>query len=754
VPSLRSAPLSTTSLPAPAREPVVPRESLPTLGGLVLIAALLPLRAYWAAGIVSLGLVFIMPGLVLLRCIGIPAVVVRRFPLYIPAASLLVVMVAGLACDLLGPPLGLARPMHGNATAFSVLGLSLLLWLGGLRLGSEPYVQCGRALRRPVLLLPLALPLLAAAGAMLLNDNRGATAARVAVIVVVVVLFACVLAAGRLDAPTIAMLLFGCSLAAAWSFSLRSQEVIGFDITTEYFIAHMTQLQGVWHPYRPGNAYAAMLSLTVLPSTLGSLSGCSVLVLFKVVYPMFGAMAPVGIFLIARRFTNDRFAAGAAAVLLVQDYFFQGLPGLARQEIATLLFVALIATLCSSKLSRGGQICLAALLSAGMVLSHYTTTYVTITIFAATLVVLAVTPVRSPHRRLPAALVVSFVVLVAGAGVWYAVITDSANELSSFVSTLRHQGLDLLPNAKGGVVSSYLNGNTGGAVTATTFEHEAVNNYRLTAPYLHPIPAAFEAKYKLQNAFVPSPHVRAPGLQGAWSTLYTVFSELILLAGGVGTLLMLFGRDNRTAVRRFGALALGTVLFLGFIRFSGTAASFYNQTRALMQALVVLTIPMAWLVERIYRASRRLSGALWVVIALALGLVFAEQIGASAIVVGGGTSFNLAQGGEDFERQYMTPAELASAQWIEAHSPDGIVQSDRYGQLRISATTGRVVPTNLTPETIDRDAWVYATRTNIVLGRARGQVGSSSATYQWPNAFLDDNFDVVYDNGDSKDYHR
>ena len=62
--------------------------------------------------------------------------------------------------------------------------------------------------------------------------------------------------------------------------------------------------------------------------------------------------------------------------------------------------------------------------------------------------------------------------------------------------------------------------------------------------------------------------------------------------------------------------------------------------------------------------------------------------------------------------------------------------------------------TDLTPETIDRNAWVYGTHTNVVLGRARGQIGNYTGLYRWPSAFLDRYFNTVYTNGDSEVFHR
>ncbi len=102
----------------------------------------------------------------------------------------------------------------------------------------------------------------------------------------------------------------------------------------------------------------------------------------------------------------------------------------------------------------------------------------------------------------------------------------------------------------------------------------------------------------------------------------------------------------------------------------------------------------------------------------------------------------------------MTPAELAGADWAAGQSHHKLLYADRYGQLRLYATTGTVALTDVTPETIDRHAWVYGTRTNVVLGRARGQIADFASIYRWPAAFLNRNFNTVYTNGDSTVYHR
>ena len=271
---------------------------LPSLLGLALLAALVPLRGNWTAGIVLLGLTFTVPGVLALRTLRVSGRAVRTYPLYVPAAALGVLLASGIVADLVGPLVGIPRPMHGDTTALTVLGVSLVLWLLALPAPAAARIPWRRVLDSPTSLIPLALPLVAAAGALLLSHGDGATVARIGQVLVALVIFTGLVFAPRLSRAQLAMLLFACALAAEWAFSLRGQEVVGFDITSEIAIAQQIQRVGIWYSLHRGDAYGAMLSVTVLPSTLASLTGCSPLVAFKVVYPVLTAMLPVSIFLL------------------------------------------------------------------------------------------------------------------------------------------------------------------------------------------------------------------------------------------------------------------------------------------------------------------------------------------------------------------------------------------------------------------------------------------------------------------------
>jgi hypothetical protein len=125
--------------------------------------------------------------------------------------------------------------------------------------------------------------------------------------------------------------------------------------------------------------------------------------------------------------------------------------------------------------------------------------------------------------------------------------------------------------------------------------------------------------------------------------------------------------------------------------------------------------------------------------------------------LGGGTSANLANSGAAFEYFYTTTPEFAAAQWLGKFAlPGQLIYADEYGQLPLVAATGiqRGLIVDLTPKTLDQHAWVYASRTNVLNGRAFAFYSEHIASYVFPADFLLANYNLVYTDGSSEVFHR
>ena len=354
------------------------------VAGLMALAVLTPLHASWAVQLLMVPLLLIVPGVILLRALRVSGATIAASPIYVPVASILVLTGSGLAIDLIGPVVGISAPLRAAPLLIALEIVCIGLLLSALNAAPETQVPWG-ALKRPVALMwPLILPLVGAAGALRLNSGHSDAVALIAIVLVIITLIAAFLRAPWHDDALLIVILFAAGLALMWSFSLRGDLVYGFDISSEYYSLNQTVVGGVWHVSHPNDAYGAMLSLTVLPAVLHELSGVQTLFIFKVVYPVIAALFPVGVFCLGRQFIAGRWAFMAAALVIMQQIFFQQMPALARQEIGTILFTALVAVLLDTTQSKRapGRCAFVCLLSLGMVVSHYSTTYLAIPLFA------------------------------------------------------------------------------------------------------------------------------------------------------------------------------------------------------------------------------------------------------------------------------------------------------------------------------------------------------------------------------------
>jgi uncharacterized membrane protein len=726
------------------------------VAALALIALLVPLHRWWAAQVAMVPLLLVVPGVILLRALRVPGEVVAAFPVYVPCASMVVIFGSGLAADMVGPLAGVAAPLRTLPVLISLEIVCLTLLAASVNAPPEVALPWRSLSRYAALSWPLILPLIAAAGALRLNSSRGAGVALMAVCGFVALLVIVAALSSRLDESLLRVVVYAAGLSVSWSYSLRGDGVYGFDIATEYQRLEQTIQAGVWHVAHPNDAYGAMLSVTVMPAQLHALSGMSGLLIFKVIYPMLYALFPVAIFDLARRVLSRPWAFVGTAFTIGQ-YAFTEIPSLARQEIALVLFVALLAAMLDARMQRRTQWALIALLGIGMALSHYSTTYVAVTLIGLTIALQWAVSWFREIPRITGAMAVAFAATSISAAIWYVPVTHSDSHLQQVAQTVQAQGLNLLPNRVpgGSLISAYLQGNTKTPIQASAYEAKIHTFYLNQRNFIKPPAGASD--YVLHDSPVPEPTVK-------WRLGYDVlgFGLLIIeqlanVLAALGALIMVARRNATLMVRQIGLLALVTTVLLTLLRFSGTLAVTYGQERAQLQGLVLFAIALCWTGQGLAGTRKARQACLLTVTTACLTVILVNTSYLVGAVLGGGTSANLANSGSAFEYFDTTTPELASAKWLGQAAGSGeLVYADEYGQLRLVAMTriqdGLIL--DLTPVTLNKSAWVYASRTNIIDGRAFALYNEHFAAYVFPADFLGANYDLVYTNGSSEVYHR
>jgi uncharacterized membrane protein len=727
--------------------------------GLALLAVLTPLHGSWAVQLLLLAVLLVVPGAILLRALRIDGEAIAKHPVYVPAASVLVVMFSSLAVDIVGPLAGISAPLRAAPLLIGLEVVCIALLLSSLNAPPETDIPWG-SLSRPVRLAwPLVVPLLSAAGALRLNSGHNAHVAEFAVVVVIAVLAGVFLFAPWFDDALLVVTVFATALGMMWSFSLRGDLVYGFDISSEYYSLTQTVTAGVWHFSHLNDAYGAMLSLTIYPAALHAISGVPALIVFKAVYPVIGALFPVAVFNLARRALAGRWAFMAAALVIMQQTFFQQLPALARQEVATTLFAVLFCAVLDTGQSKRSRWIFVCLLSLGMVLSHYSTAYLAIPLLAIGAVFQWLISWFRPVPHVTGAVLLACVVSVGASAVWYGALTHSTSNMSQFVQAAKGQGINLLPNQGANPLATYLQGESEQRQTPAQYESLLSNYYKTNYQFITPLPDARDKQYALQQPGAePVPPVTSQLGETVVSTSGLLIQQLINLLAGIGALSLAVRRKAPAYARQIGLISLAGMLILALVRVSGTIAQAYNPDRAFLQGLIVLAVGICWMFQRIGARWKWSRPPLLVVGAASVSLFMLGSTGLAGAVIGGGTAANLADAYGDYQNFVVKTPDIAAADWVVQEAPIGqFIYADHYAQLRLDTVVGpnrSGVFDAITPETLDQHAWVYATSVNLKDNVVNSLLGNNAASYAFPRLFLTSNFNVVYTNGSSEVFHR
>jgi uncharacterized membrane protein len=712
----------------------------------------------WVAMAAATAAALVVPGLLLLEATAVPRRDVLRCPAYLPAASVVTLAGVGVLANFAGPPLGVADPFSPEPMLLALNAvLAVLVLMAALRRPQAHVPAAALALAWPRVrdAWPLALPAAAALGAGALTVSGDRTLALVTVAAAVATLAIGLVESGRRHPARAGLALYGAALACIYSFTLPGAEVFGWDITGEYATVSELLTSGHWARLHEQDAYGAMLSLTVVPAGLHAITGLSAAVILKAVYPALLALFPVFVYSVGCRVVSPRAAYLAALVIVAQAPFIEQLPAIARQEAALLEFGALLAVMADRELHPATRRALIAVFGTGVVVSHYSTAYVTIALLGIGLIAGLVLAVLRRGVRLLPMVGYAFVVVGVAAAVWYGPVTRSYGNAGNAVQSIAADGLQVLPGASGkGPLDAWLRGNTASQVPAATYQREVAAHYAKDRAYVVPLAQGAEPRYALRAD--PVPTAGNPSVRRALGLTSLVIQQLVNVLAAAGALTLALRRRSSPTARMLGALGVAALAILAVARVSGTIAASYNLERLDVQMLAVTGIGLAFLADRL--AARRLVGRLLVGL-FAVGLLVAVGVGSglAATLSGTGATSNLSRTGEDAERFAIAPGERASAQWLGRSAPAGAqIYADRYGQLRLFAFAHRGTSflTAVTPRTLDQHAWVYVSRTNWVDGRARDAVGQDLATFAFPRGYLDAFYNRPYVSQQGAVYER
>jgi len=325
-----------------------------------------------------------VPGGLMTVLLGLTPRTFARFSVSAVSLGCALVGVLVVATSTMLPVVGVERPLSPLVFGL-VLSATVAVLAGAVYHYGGEVPPVGRLQPFPIVVGLAVLPSIAAlaAGAMNRTGNPVGMYVLVGCVVAVVALTATRHLPRDLYPPTV----FAVTAATLLHRNLLTSYVIGADVQGLAAVAERAVAAGLWSPALSGISVPVV---TGVPAAVAGISGLEVNTTFKLFTVFVYTFVPLGVYFVGRDVFDHEVGLYGALLLVFYHYTFSVTPG--KQLVSQLFVVGLLLTLWSTGSGVSGdarKLIAVALLSVGLVLSHYGTAY---TIGAALLVAAVVAP--------------------------------------------------------------------------------------------------------------------------------------------------------------------------------------------------------------------------------------------------------------------------------------------------------------------------------------------------------------------------
>ncbi len=709
--------------------------------------------------------IVLLSGYMLLR--GFSAERERRFPGMLRLAlmatlGLAWIMFFGLIADIVLPTFGFKHSLTSSWIPLIFVSTTGLLIPWSLRYKIAHKKTHNFKLNWDTFALSVLLILMlfcSFCGARLLNNGYSNILAISAFVIGLLSIVFAVLRQKHLPKNIFPVVLFVLSAASVWSYSLRSNYVFGWDIQQEFHVFQTTLASGKWALGTKHSAYDAMLSLTILPVIIAKVSGIAGLTFFKFLSPLLFSFVPVILYYIYRLFTKRWISFLASIVVIAQFYYMQQFSALVRQQIGFLFFASILFLIFQGYINKRSRDCLLLLSVLGLVVSHYSTSYLAIIFLGGTYITTKVIFVLLQRYKKNKTVSQdkyirgwTVAVLIISALIWYGPVTHSSGYLQKL--TQKHDYSKIIQNTEN-AIRRHFNNHPYVPASTEAYLQTTGQQFRGSHKYFSYYKGATNSSiYPVTQTSIKT---RWPILKTLADAADTTLRYSWWIFGGAGILVLIYSACKKLDYRK---LELGILSSIGIITFLAihlipTLAQIYNVSRLNEQVLMFIGLPailtFIWVLRSLSARSIR------IIISGLICLAFAIASGIITQFVGGTAPANLNNFGADYDSFYVQQIDLASAQWLgNKYTSNSTVFTDPHSNLRLAAVSSinRGQFFDVTPETTAVGSFVYADYANVKddITVANAAINGQGVTYTFPTSFLQQNKNLIYSNGDSKVY--
>jgi uncharacterized membrane protein len=179
----------------------------------------------------------------------------------------------------------------------------------------------------------------------------------------------------------------------------------------------------------------------------------------------------------------------------------------------------------------------------------------------------------------------------------------------------------------------------------------------------------------------------------------------------------------------------------------------YNFERLYQQTLVILSLPavLGGLVLFRFFKKENIKIILMTIIFI---WYFLPSSGFTSQLFGGEPRMSLNNFGEAHDRFYTHESEVKSLEWLSKYyNQKNEIYLDRYATLKayyFFKINEKNILEDILPSTIDKNAYVYSSYVNTIYKKTFIYYGLKEMGYNFPTEFLNQNKNLIYNNGSSE----
>jgi len=752
-------------------------------------------NAFFVLTIVGGISLLLVPGMLTIEALRLPRV---DFWTYISMAvglSLLELISVGLFSNLVLPYTGIElRPLDTGPLLYVLtFFVSILASITWLRMKEETFsltvCKGWKMLDFVLAFIPLLFVLMSIMGAEILNAGGVGTLTLSMLVSLALYSAALLYWSKNVQPGVIPTALFFVALSLLFMTSLRGYAIVGHDIQNEFRVFELARIAGVWTIASYQDAYNACMSITILPTLLANLLALPDPYVYKVLFQIIFAFVTTSVYLLARRYVSAAVALMAALYFVSFPTFFTDMPFLNRQEIAFLFLALMFLIGLDERFTHRVRQWLFVLFGAGVILSHYSTTY---TVIALLLFLLVARPLLGYlYRFLPRALAHTTLanlqkeakekpfitwwmvgLLVGGSFFWSSVFTDTSSSSLYRVFTRTVTAMQ----------STFQKDIRSTDVLYSLFSWKKVDTAELFEEYKESArlrvaeapPSTYYASTlveKYDTPLIETELMPKTALGNALASTglnvetfnYTVrqlSAKLLQLFMLVGILVVLYRREwfYRVPHLEFVLMGVGSLIILSAIIVLPVLSVEYGLLRAFQQSLMFLGLCIVIGSASIFfflkeRWQLLLAGAFSILFLLSSTGTFTQLLG------GYEAQLHLNNAGPYYDLYYVHDSELQAIAWLgsvvkqdRAKGIETTIQGDHDFLEAASSLQGAYVVTDIYPALIRQDAYVFLGVSNNRKGKGTASYNQTAINYEYPIEFLEATKSRVYDGGDVKIY--